>query len=356
MKTINKFFVMLVLLIGASSPEIKAQTQNLSPASWIKWYKPNPKDPNKNVRIYRVGTAQEMSQIATNVKNNKIVGDKVYELPGTSNVRFALTQPELWYEYELMSYRSTDQTVTRENLPEVMAKSSLFIWDNNFAGKTVNNYYYSQTTKTVQFIPNYSGLSAGVPIFVHTDGTIKGKADCFNPAFENVVKTGSTKKDTVFIVKNTIQQQETETEITEKPCVITLHKKRLIRTEQRDFFIPGERGDFQGNRGMDGYWVKRSFPIYEDYTIEVPCEEYYASRSRSEEEVYEEKTVVREKRPIIINAGVAVTVLKRVAQATETQQDVFTPVTPGKQGGAFTPVTPGKQGGAFIPVTPGGLR
>ncbi len=349
---------MLVLLIGASSPEIKAQTQHLSEASWIKWYKPDPKNPQKNVRVYRSATAEELSQIATNVKNGQIAGGKTYELPGSSNIRFTLTQPDLWYDYWLMSYRSTDLNVTRENLPEAMARSSVFTWDNNFAGKTINNYYYSQATKTVQYIPNYSGLSSSVPIVVYTDGSIKGKGDCGNPGFENGVKTGSTKKDTVFIVKNTIQQQEveTETEITEKPCVITLHKKRLIRTEQRDFFIPGERGDFQGNRGMDGYWVKRSFPIYEDYTIEVPCEEYYASRSRSEEEVYEEKTVVREKRPIIINAGVAVTVLKRVAQATETQQDVFTPVTPGKQGGAFIPVTPGKQGGAFIPVTPGGLR
>ncbi len=361
MKTkLNKFFVMATFFIigGLVAPEIKAQ--NLSEASWVKWYKPDPKNAQKNVRIYRSATAEELSQIATNVKNGKIVGGKTYELPGSSNIRFTLTQPDLWYEYWLMSYRSTDLTVTRENLPEAMARSSVFTWDNNFAGKTINNYYYSQATKTVQYIPNYSGLSASVPIVVYTDGSIKGKGDCGNPGPENGVKTGSTKKDTVFIVKNAIQQQETEieTEIEEEECWKYVWKTQTYYTEEyREVQGYSPRGDYTGLQGFDQQrrLVKVSVPHTSRVQVKVRCEE-------QTEEVYTDNTtVVRPRRPIFINVRAVVQVVKMRAQATQTQQQggpVHTggvgggPVhTGGSQGGAVH--TGGSQGG---PVHTGGLK
>lgn len=361
MKTKNMFFVMLVLLIGASSQEIKAQ-KHLSEASWIKWYKPDPKDANKNLRIYRSATAEELSQIAINVKNGKIVGGKTYELPGSSNTRFILTQPDLWYEYWLMSYRTTDKTVTKENLPEAMARSSVFTWDNNFAGRTINNYYYSQSTKTVQYIPNYSGLSAGVPIVVYTDGSIKGKADCTNPGPENGVKTGSTKKDTVFIVNNSVEQPETETEVEEEECWEYVWKTQTTYTTEYVEVHPyNPRGDYTGYRGLQtqSYMKAVRVPHKTKTKIKVPCGEGF----QEEEEIpYTENDEPErtwcERHPVLcaklmntnLNIGVGVQFSNQnVSGGT---LGGFNSVTPGGQSGGVV-VTPGGQSEGFQPATPG---
>jgi hypothetical protein len=354
MKTINKFFAMATFFLigGLVAPEIKAQTQTLSAASWIKWYKPNPKDANKNVRVYRVGTAQELSQIATNVKNGKVIGGKIYELPGASSIRFTLTEPNLWYDYWLKSYQDIDKTVTRENMPEVMAKGDVLYWDNNFSGVTVYNYYFSQNSKSVKYVSDYSGLSEKVPVLVH-NGKIVGKMDCFNPLLY-------IKKEEPIVVKEKVKTEVVETEIEveeeEEECWEYVWKTRTTyTTEYRQVQRYSPRGDYTGLQGFDqGYTTMPVRVPHKTRTrIKVPCGEGF----QEEEEIpYTENDQPErtwcERYPLLcaklmntrVNVGVHVTKNSNVGG--------FTPVTPGGQGG-FTPVTPGKQGGGTV-VTPGG--
>lgn len=260
MKTINKFFAMATLFLigGLVAPEIKAQ--NLSAASWIKWYKPDPKDASKNIRVYRTGTSEEISQIATNVKNGKIVGGKTYELPGTSDVRFTLTEPNLWYDYWLKSYQEIDKTVTRENMPEVMAKDDVLQWDNNFSGVTAYNYYFSQNSKSVKYVSDYSGLAEKVPVLVH-NGKIVGKMDCFNPLLL-IKKQGSIEK-----IEKEEKQQEVKTIAKKegKKCYdVTARKVRVFGE------IPSATGDYTGYTGLrrEGWYLTT---VYD--SVEVSCEQ-----------------------------------------------------------------------------------
>jgi hypothetical protein len=348
MKTIiNKFFAMATLFLigGLVAPEIKAQ--NLSAASWIKWYKPDPKDASKNIRVYRTGTSEEISQIATNVKNGKVIGGKTYELPGASSIRFTLTEPNLWYDYWLKSYQDIDKTVTRENMPEVMAKDDVLYWDNNFSGVTAYNYYFSQNSKTVKYVSDYSGLAEKVPVLVH-NGKIVGKMDCFNPLLL-IKKQGSIEK----IEKEEKQQIKTIVRREEKKCYEITERKVRVFGE-----IPSATGDYTGHTGLrrEGWYLTT---VYD--SVEVSCEQSdkLAGLPRETKTKKRRSEVRKESNgaPVIVNIGVALSYQggsrnQGLGGTVVQQQDGFTSVTPGKQGGG-TVVTPGGQSGGFQPVTPG---
>lgn len=170
---INKFIVTLTLFLigGLVSTEIKAQTQR---AVWVKWY--NGSQQNEKY----IGTAKEIANILYFIRAGKVRPGKVYEFPDPSTTGFSVAHPNELFESWLKSYQEIDSNVTRENLPETMVKDDNLIWDNNFASVKVNNLYYSEVKKSVQEIPDYSGLSAQVPVIGH-NGKLVGKRDCVNP-------------------------------------------------------------------------------------------------------------------------------------------------------------------------------
>lgn len=325
----NKFFVMVALFLlgGLVTPEIKAQTGHP-----IVTRKANGQDYTK-------------AEIKAKLSQSGIYWDNV--------------RNEIVAETNKTLERSGEQLrVTTKNIAWII-DSSVYIPKNEY-GDQINNGY-TIDYKSIKYVTTRK-TDGNYLVFQYkkANGRILDPS-CLNPQKEIVLENISEKPVTKLTKAVTETEMETETEVEVEECWEYVWRTQTTYTTEYVEVQPhNPRGDYTGYRGLQtqSYTKAVRVPHTTRTRIKVPCGEGF----QAEEEIPytengEPERTWCERHPVACRAlmNIRVNVGVQVSNnnyTTQQQQDGFTSVTPGKQGGV-TVVTPGGQSGGFQPVTPG---
>lgn len=342
MKTkINKFIVMLAILLGSASTEIKAQN-----------YSGHPIIPRK-----ANGQDYTKAEIKAKLSQSGVYWDAVR----SEIVR--LTNIGLEKSGEAMR-------VTAKNIGWII-DSSVYLPKNEYGDQIKNGYTIDY--KTIKYVTTRK-TEGNYLVFQYRKCSVRIlDPACLNPQEEivtqNISEAPNVQQD---FASDYNAQNETKTKVQETETVVdeecweyvTKKQKRLVTETYNTGEYYAGIGDFSGSPGnrMASQVRTRSYWETQNVTVKQPCGTTVEEDLpiASDEEYEEAKVATREGRPfyIVLNVGGQFNFSKAGNFSTGGNTGggtIFQPKTPGGQGG-FTPKTPGGQvgGGNFTPRTPGG--